>query len=92
MELKDWGMNFHDSGGEHADFKASDRDEPDAGPSYYGFVSLPDREGNVRWIIMRETTTANTTETRYTKVGSGLYSDNWTLRVSLDYHYYYEIL
>lgn len=92
MELKDWGLNFHDSGGERADFRASDRDEPDSGPCYYGFVSLPNREGKVRWIIMEETTTDNVTETRYTVVGSDDYPASWTLRADLDYFYYYEIV
>lgn len=91
MNLKDWTLKFHDAGGEGADFRPSDRDEPDVGDNYYGFVSLPDRDGNVRWIILQETVVDDVTETRYTKVGKGEYPANWVLRATLDYFYYYEL-
>ena len=91
MELKDFNMNFHDAGSEMASFSISDRDEPSAGASYYGMVSSPNKNGEVRWLIMKEETSGDVTSTRYTSVGTDGYTTAWTNRASQTYAYFYEI-
>ena len=91
MKIKAWGKHFNDAGGENADFQVADRIENEAGPNYFGFVTLPDRKGNIWWFIMKEVVTGDEISTRYTKVVSTDYPTAWAGRAALTYYYFYEL-
>lgn len=76
MEVKDFTRQLDDRGQGSADFKATDRDETDLGPNFYGFLT-----DQSTWMIVYEVITANVTATRYL-VGKSGYQAAWTARAT----------